>query len=48
MADMKPRITKGQRTIVNYSIPGPMRELTLDPRMYLGINIRFTVQVLNI
>ena len=48
MADMKPRITKGQRTIGNYWIPGPIRELTLDSLLYLGINIRFTIQLLNI
>ena len=48
MADTKPRITKGQRTIVNYWIPGPIRESTLDFRLYLGIDIRFTIQLLNI
>ena len=44
----KPRVTKGRRTIGNYWIPGPIRELTLDSRLYLGINIRFIIKLLNI
>ena len=48
MADIKPRVTKGQRTIVNYWIPSPIWESTLDFRLYLGTNIKFTIQLLNI
>ena len=34
MADIKPRFTKGQRTIVNYKIPGPIRESAHDSQPY--------------
>ena len=48
MADIKPRVTKGQRTIVNYWIPGPIRESALNFQQYMGIKIRFaTIKVNN-
>ena len=47
MADIEHKIPKGPRKIDNYWIPGPIRELTLDAHLYMGIIIRFTALQVN-
>ena len=47
MAAIKHKMQNGRRKIDNFWIPDPIRELTLDAHLYMGIIIIFTTLQVN-